>query len=72
MYYNNYNANDKVLPTIIKTSAGQAIDMVSPQAGLAYHIATTFTARNNIDLALGILGILGSSIKIAGQNQRNV
>lgn len=68
MYYKNYNA----LPTIIKTSAGQAIDMISPQAGLAYHIATTFTARNNVDLALGILGILGSSIKIAEQNQRNV
>lgn len=59
MSYINYNDRD-VLSTITKTTVGQAVDIISPHAGLAYHVITTVTAQNPIDLTLGILGILGS------------
>lgn len=71
MKYVKYNDSD-VLPTIAKTTAGQAVDMVSPKVGLAYHVVATATAKNPIDLALGVLGIIGSSSKISDQNKRNV
>lgn len=53
-----------------KVVTGQAIDAHSPQLGLAYHIAASVTAKNDVDLLLGLLGGVGSYQKICEQNNR--
>ncbi len=66
MYYQN---NKPILEsTLLKVVVGQVCDFVNPKLGLAYHVVTTVTSKNDMDLVLSFGGALGSISKICCNN----
>lgn len=60
----HYDSTPNYTLSATKACAGQAIDSLSPELGLAYHIIATSTSNNDLDRALGLLGAFNSAAKI--------
>lgn len=66
MYYQN---NEPIIgKTLLKVAFGQVCDLVNPKMGLACHVTTIVTSKNEMDLALSFGGALGSMSKICCNN----